>query len=192
MSYSLLVVDDEALTLRTISRALGEEGYEVFLASSGEEALEMYAQEKPDLALLDVVLPGIDGIEVLRQIKKQNPAAIVLMMSAYHQVERAVEAMKLGAYDYLIKPFHLADLANTIRRATETLSLRVRLTESVQMAKGRYDFGLVVTRGPRPCSLMTTTSVSSSVPRASRSSTSAASVWSRPGQSTLRMFGKWA
>ena len=146
MAYSLLVVDDEALTLRTISRALREEGYEVFLASSGEEAVEVYAKEKPDLALLDVVLPGIDGIEVLRQIRKQNPAAIVLMMSAYHQVERAVEAMKLGAYDYLIKPFHLADLSNTIRRATEMLSLRVRLTESVQMAKGRYDFGLVVTR----------------------------------------------
>jgi len=146
MSYSLLVVDDEALTLRTISRALREEGYEVFLASSGEEALEVYAQEKPDLALLDVVLPGIDGIEVLRQIRKQNPAAIVLMMSAYHQVERAVEAMKLGAYDYLIKPFHLADLANTIRRASETLALRVRVTESVQMAKGRYDLALAVTR----------------------------------------------
>jgi len=93
-----------------------------------------------------VVLPGIDGIEVLRQIRKQNPAAIVLMMSAYHQVERAVEAMKLGAYDYLIKPFHLADLANTIRRASETLSLRVRLTETVQMAKGRYDIALAVTR----------------------------------------------
>jgi len=146
MSYSVLVVDDEALTLRTISRALREEGYEVFLASSGEEALEVYVQEKPDMALLDVVLPGIDGIEVLRQIKKHNPAAIVLMMSAYHQVERAVEAMKLGAYDYLIKPFHLADLSNTIRRATETLALRVRLTESVQTAKGRYDLALAVTR----------------------------------------------
>ena len=146
MSYSLLVVDDEALTLRTISRAMREEGYEVFLASSGEEALEVYAKEKPDLALVDVVLPGIDGIEVLRQIRKQNPAAIVLMMSAYHQVERAVEAMKLGAYDYLIKPFHLADLANTIRRASETLALRVRVTETVQMAKGRYDIALAVTR----------------------------------------------
>jgi len=145
MSYSLLIVDDEALTLRTISRALREEGYDVFLASSGEEAVDLYAKEKPDLALLDVVLPGIDGIEVLRQIKKLNPAAIVLMMSAYHQVERAVEAMKLGAYDYLIKPFHLADLSSTIHRATETLSLRVRLTESVQMEKGRYDFGRVVT-----------------------------------------------
>ncbi len=149
MAYSLLVVDDEALTLRTISRALREEGYEVSLASSGEEALEVYTQEKPDLALLDVVLPGIDGIEVLRQIRKQNPAAIVLMMSAYHQVERAVEAMKLGAYDYLIKPFHLADLSNTIRRATEMLALRVRLSETVQRAKGRYNFGLVVTQNPQ-------------------------------------------
>jgi two-component system response regulator AtoC len=145
MGYSLLVVDDEALTLRTINRALRDEGYEVFLASSGEEALQVYSHEKPDLALVDIVLPGIDGIEVLRQIKKQNPAAIVLMMSAYHQVERAVEAMKLGAYDYLTKPFHLADLANTIRRAGETLSLRVRLTESVQIAKGRYDLLQVVT-----------------------------------------------
>src|SRR6516225_4233112 len=126
MGYSLLVVDDEALTLRTISRALRDEGYEVFLANSGEEALQVYSEEKPDLALVDIVLPGIDGIEVLRQLKKQNPAAIVLMMSAYHQVERAVEAMKHGAYDYLTKPFHLADLANTMRRAGETLALRVR------------------------------------------------------------------
>jgi two-component system response regulator AtoC len=145
MGYSLLVVDDEALTLRTISRALRDEGYEVFLANSGEEALQVYSEEKPDLALVDIVLPGIDGIEVLRQLKKQNPAAIVLMMSAYHQVERAVEAMKHGAYDYLTKPFHLADLANTMRRAGETLALRVRLSETVQMAKGRYDLGQVVT-----------------------------------------------
>ncbi len=148
MAYSVLVLDDEALTLRTISRALREDGFEVYLASTGEEALECFAREKPQLALLDVVLPGIDGIEVLRQIKKQNPGTIVIMMSAYHQVERAVEAMKLGAYDYLIKPFHLADLGRTMRRATEMLALRVRVSESVQSAKGRYDFGKVVTRNP--------------------------------------------
>ena len=146
MPYSLLVVDDEALTLRTISRGLREEGFEVFTATSGEEALKLFREEKPDLTLLDIVLPGIDGVEVLRQIKSTSPASIVLMMSAYHMVDRAVEAMKAGAYDYLIKPFHLADLSNTIRRASETLALRVRLTESVQLAKGRYDFGLVVTR----------------------------------------------
>ena len=80
---------------------------------SGEEALKTIAEEQPDLALVDVVLPGIDGIEVLRQAKKISPATIVIMMSAYHMVERAVEAMKLGAYDYLIKPFHIADMVNT-------------------------------------------------------------------------------
>jgi CheY-like chemotaxis protein len=75
MCYSVLVVDDEALTLRTISRGLREEGFEAFTATSGEEALKIFEHEKPDLTLLDIVLPGIDGVEVLRRIKISNPAA---------------------------------------------------------------------------------------------------------------------
>jgi two-component system response regulator AtoC len=145
MAYSILVVDDEALTLRTIGRALQAEGYEVTVASSGEDAIKAFTTEHTDLALLDVVLPGIDGIEVLRQIRRINPATVVLMMSAYHMVDRAVESMKLGAYDYLIKPFHITDLLNTIQRASEMLALRVRVRESIQTQKGRYDFGRVVT-----------------------------------------------
>ena len=146
MAYSILVVDDEALTLRTIGRALQAEGYEVIVAMSGEEAVKAFAQEPTDLALLDVVLPGIDGIEVLRQIKRQNTGTVVLMMSAYHMVDRAVESMKLGAYDYLIKPFHITDLLNTIQRASEMLALRVRVRDTVQTQKTRFDFGRVVTR----------------------------------------------
>ncbi len=148
MSYSILVVDDEALTLRTISRALQAEGYEVAVAMSAEDGLKHLATEKPDLALLDVVLPGMDGIELLRQVRKQSPSTIVMMMSAYHMVDRAVEAMKLGAYDYLIKPFHIVDMLNTIGRASEMLTLRVRLRDTVQTAKGRYDFGKVQTHSP--------------------------------------------
>jgi len=148
MAHSILIVDDEALTLRTIGRALQAEGYEVLPATSGEEALKIVAEEKPDLALLDVVLPGINGIEVLRQARKLSPAMIVVMMSAYHLVDRAVEAMKLGAYDYLIKPFHISDMVNTIQRATEMLALRVRVRDTVEHAKGRYDFGRVVTQSP--------------------------------------------
>src|SRR4051812_35772599 len=146
MAYSILVVDDEALTLRTIGRALQAEGYDVTVAMSAEEGLKKFAEEKPDLALLDVVLPGMDGIELLRQIKKQHPQTIVLMMSAYHMVDRAVESMKLGAYDYLIKPFHIVDLINTIGRASEMLTLRVRVRETVLTQKGRYDFGKVITQ----------------------------------------------
>jgi len=148
MPYSVLIVDDEALTLRTLGRALGDQGFEVFLAMSGEEAGKIFAEEKPDFALLDVVLPGIDGIEVLRRAKVSSPSTIVLMMSAYHMVDRAVEAMKLGAYDYLIKPFHLDVLANTLQRATEVLALRVRMHDTVQNAKGLYDFGRIVTMSP--------------------------------------------
>lgn len=145
MSYSVLVVDDEELTLRTVSRGLREEGFEVFTAASGEDALTVFTDEKPDLTLLDIVLPGIDGVEVLRRMKQHNPAAIILMMSAYHMVDRAVEAMKAGAYDYLIKPFHLSDLIATLHRASEMLALRVRVRDDVEQARGRYDFGKVVT-----------------------------------------------
>jgi two-component system response regulator AtoC len=148
MPYSVLIVDDEALTLRTLGRALGDEGFEVFLAVSGEEAVTIFADEKPDFALLDVVLPAMNGIEVLRQAKISSPATIILMMSAYHMVDRAVEAMKLGAYDYLIKPFHVGDMVNTLQRAAEMLALRVRVHDTVQSAKGLYDFGRVVTMSP--------------------------------------------
>ena len=149
MAYSILVLDDEALTLRTIRRALRDEGYEVFVAMNGEEALKVIAEEKPELAMLDVVMPGIDGIEVLRRLKAASPATIVVMMSAYHMVDRAVEAMKLGAYDYLVKPFHIADMLNTIRHAAEMLSLRVRVRDTVESAKGRYDLGRLALKSPR-------------------------------------------
>jgi len=145
MSYSVLVVDDEELTLRTVTRGLRQEGFEVLTAASGEAALKVFADETPDLTLLDIVLPGIDGVEVLRSMKEANPAAIILMMSAYHMVDRAVEAMKLGAFDYLIKPFHLADMIATLHRASEMLALRVRVRDNVELARGRYDFGKVAT-----------------------------------------------
>ncbi|MGA2990210.1 MAG: sigma-54 dependent transcriptional regulator [Candidatus Korobacteraceae bacterium] len=148
MAYSILVIDDEALTLRTIGRALQGEGYEVRVAMSGEEGLERFHEQPTELALVDVVLPGVDGLEVLRQIKKRNSATVVLMMSAYHMVDRAVESMKLGAYDYLIKPFHIVDMLSTIHRASEMLTLHVRVRDSVETEQGRYNFGKVVTRNP--------------------------------------------
>jgi len=143
-TFSILIVDDEILTLNNLKKALEREDYEVHLADSGERALEVIDRYKPDLILLDLMLPGISGIEVLKTVKEMERETIVIMMTAYEILEKAVEAMKLGAYDYLLKPFKINDLKNTIHRALETLSLRIRVLEHLESEKGRYYFGKIV------------------------------------------------
>jgi two-component system response regulator AtoC len=144
-----MVVDDEILTLNNLKKALEKEGYEIMLADSGERALELLEQFKPHLVLLDLVLPGISGLEVLKKIKETDREIIVIMMSAYEILEKAVEAMKLGAYDYLLKPFKLSELKTTIQRALETLSLRLRVLEEFEKEKQRYYFGKIVTQSKK-------------------------------------------
>ncbi|HZX11654.1 MAG TPA: sigma-54 dependent transcriptional regulator [Acidobacteriota bacterium] len=143
-SYSILIVDDETLTLNNLKKALEKEGYEIHLADTGERALEIVEKLKPNLVLLDLMLPGISGLEVLKKIKEKGNETIVIMMTAYEILEKAVEAMKLGAYDYILKPFKISDLKNTIRRALETLYLRIRIQEHLKSEKGRYYFGNLV------------------------------------------------
>ena len=143
-SYSILIVDDEMLTLHTLRKALEKEGYEIFIAETGEKALEIYGIHKPHLVLLDLMLPGISGTEVLKRIKDREGETIVIMMTAYEILEKAVEAMKLGAYDYLLKPFKINELKNIIRRALETLLLRLKVREHIQSQKGLFYFEKIV------------------------------------------------
>jgi two-component system response regulator AtoC len=142
-TYSVLIVDDEILTLNNLKKALEKEDFEVLVTNSGETALEIFEKYKPQLVLLDLMLPGISGIEVLKRIKEIERETIVIMMSAYEILEKAVESMKLGAYDYLLKPFKINDLKNAIRRALETLSLRIRVLEHLESEKSRYYFGKI-------------------------------------------------
>jgi len=142
-TYSILIVDDEILTLNNLKKALEKEGYEIYLADSGEKAIEITETVKPHLILLDLMLPGISGIEVLKRVKDRDSETVVIMMTAYEILEKAVEAMKLGAYDYILKPFKLNELKNIIKRALETLSLRIRIQEHLQSEKGRYYFGKI-------------------------------------------------
>jgi len=143
-TYSLLIVDDEILTLNNLKKALEKESYEIHLADSGEKALHIFETCKPNLVLLDLMLPGVSGIEVLKRIKDKDRDTIVIMMTAYEILEKAVEAMKLGAYDYLLKPFKISDLKNIIRRAIETFSLRIRIQEHLKTQKGRYYWGKII------------------------------------------------
>jgi len=117
----ILVVDDEKLIRWSVSERLQRGGYEVLTAESGEQALESIAASPPDLVLLDVKLPGIDGVQALQRALELHPEMAVVMMSAHSTVDVAVEAMKHGAVDFLVKPFPFQALDAAVERALATV-----------------------------------------------------------------------
>jgi DNA-binding NtrC family response regulator len=119
----VLIVDDEP-GVRAALRAVFDREYEVLEAGDGPEALELVKGRTVDLCLLDVRLPGLEGIAVLERMKRLDPAIEVVLLTAVRTVRTAVEAMKLGAYDYLTKPFNVEDLRAVVRRALERRALR--------------------------------------------------------------------
>ena len=120
----ILVVDDEHLIRWSLEQNLKKQGYEVVTAASGEDALRIAREEQPDLVLLDIQLPGISGIEVLEKLKDYDEELVVIMVTAQGGLEIAVNAMRLGAHDYVSKPFNLDELAIIIRKALETSDLK--------------------------------------------------------------------
>jgi len=119
----ILVVDDEEIVCLSCQRILTEEGYEVQTHLSGPEALTLLAEEPFDLAIVDLKMPGMDGMEVLLAIKRDYPHIPVIMITGYATIESAVEAMKSGAFDYLPKPFTPDEVAVIVKKALETRSM---------------------------------------------------------------------
>ncbi len=117
MKKSILVVDDEESIRNSLRGVLKDEGYNVLLACDGEEAIEKAEKDKPNLVLLDIWMPGIDGIEVLKKLKAMFPRLGVIMISGHGTVETAVTATKLGAYDFIEKPLSLDKVVLTIEHA---------------------------------------------------------------------------
>ena len=132
----LLIVDDEAIVRDSLGKWFREEGYEVGTAESASEALTRLAEARWDLALVDIKMPGMDGIELQRRLREIDPELIVIIMTGYASVETAVAALKNGAYDYVTKPFDPDDIANVVRNAIshrraerETIRLRETVAE---------------------------------------------------------------
>jgi two-component system nitrogen regulation response regulator NtrX len=123
MSASILVVDDEEAILSSLSSILLDEGYEVAAAKSGAEALKIYTMDPPDLMLLDIWMPEMDGLETLRRIRELVPTAQVMMMSGHGSIETAVKAIKLGAYDYIEKPLSLENVTLRVKHALDQYRL---------------------------------------------------------------------
>ena len=119
MEKKVLIVDDEERVIQSIVGVLEDEGFWVTTASSGEEALWVFQQEKPDVILLDIWLPGMDGIEVLKRLKWIAPDCQVIMISGHATISTAMTAVKLGAFDFIEKPLSLDALLMTIRRALD-------------------------------------------------------------------------
>ena len=119
MRHHILVVDDEGPIRTTLGGILEDEGYRVSLAKDGKEALELVNDRLPDLVLLDIWMPGMDGMEVLERLKKQAPHMPVIMISGHGSVETAVRATKLGAQDFIEKPLSLDKIVHTIQTSLE-------------------------------------------------------------------------
>jgi DNA-binding NtrC family response regulator len=123
MDFKILIIDDEPILRQSLEMALIGAGYEVFSTGTGEEGLDVFEKENPDIVLLDHWLPGINGDEVLKRIKEKSPETPVIIMTAQGSIEMAVNLMKGGAFDFLVKPFDLSQMEELIQKGLE-LSIR--------------------------------------------------------------------
>ena len=116
---TLMVVDDDDSNLESLQSVFAREGYKILLAPGGREALELVRKERVDVVLTDLMMPDMDGLDLLRSVKTVSPETEIILMTAYGTVERAVEAMKEGAWDFVTKPFKKIQIIKGVRRAME-------------------------------------------------------------------------
>jgi len=140
------IIDDEPVIHDVLSQLLASEGYEVEISSSGEEGLQKHPARAFDLILLDLLMPGMDGLDVLRAIRKIDPKAVIIIITAYASVESAIEAMKIGAYDYIQKPFKHEELLLTIKRALDHKNLQAENLRLRDELKRKFSFGNIIGR----------------------------------------------
>ena len=149
MKARILVVDDEEIVIRSCLRILGEDGdYEVGTAQDGMEALRKIDESHYDVLILDIMMPRMDGLEVLRRVKETHPDIDVIMVTGLSQIDTAVRSMKLGAFDYLPKPFDPDELKLVVKRALERRQLLQENLELRSEVSSKYRFENII--GPSP------------------------------------------
>jgi DNA-binding NtrC family response regulator len=146
---SVLIIDDDPLIRKTLSGHLSKQGFEVYLAEEGEEGVRKFREHGPDVVLLDVRLPDIDGLEVLRQIRDLSKKTYVLMMTAYDDMRTTVEAIKLGAFEYLVKPLNYIDLDLTVAKAFQVRALEQKVSYLVEERQKEYTIDNIIGRSPQ-------------------------------------------
>lgn len=129
-NYSILLVDDEDIVLTTVGNDLRNEGYDVSTASSGEEGIRKLKENHIDLIITDLLMEGLDGMAVLKEAKKISPEIIVLILTGYKSLSSAVDAMRLGASDYMLKPCDRDELFKRVANCLETLNLKQQMEKN--------------------------------------------------------------
>src|SRR5512136_1281166 len=145
----ILVVDDEENFRHILSVILKKERYEVETASNGEEALQRISNATFDQVLCDIRMPGMDGLDFLKEVRKTEADANVIMMSAYGTLDIAIEAMKLGAYDYISKPFKPDEIILTLKKAEERERLRKENELLRKEVQKEYSFNNIVSKNEK-------------------------------------------
>ncbi len=138
------IIDDEPIIHEVLGDLLTSEGYAVVNSANGEEALEKHSAQTFDLILLDLLMPGMDGIEVLKLLKKRDPRSVIIIITAYASVESAISAMKIGAFDYVQKPFKHDELLLTVGRAIEHKNLQDENLRLKDELKRKFSFENIV------------------------------------------------
>jgi DNA-binding NtrC family response regulator len=144
MNERLLIVEDEVTLCESLKRVLLRDGYQVDAVYSAEEALAGISETSYDLIITDIVLPGIDGIDLLRRIKDGYPEQIVIVITAYASIETAVSALRAGAYDYVIKPIIHEEIKRIVKNAFRERTLRAENVILKKQIEERYDFDKIV------------------------------------------------
>ncbi len=132
----ILIVDDDPSMRYSLNRMLEGQGLQISLAKNGPEALERFEQDRPDLVVMDIRMPGRSGLEVLREIKEKDPKALVILMTAFGTTETAIEAMKFGAFDYILKPFDIPQMRGLVERALEVSRMMKKIVSLPDREKG--------------------------------------------------------
>jgi two-component system response regulator AtoC len=145
---SILVIDDNRLIRQTFKSHLGSEGFDVTLASDGREGVEQFQRIQPDLVILDIHLPLMDGIEVLKRIREIDPDAYVIMITAFDDMKTTVTAMKLGAFEYICKPIDYDELLLAIKKAQRMQEMDEKLDYLVAEASHEWSIDNIVGRTP--------------------------------------------
>ncbi|MCJ7644800.1 MAG: sigma 54-interacting transcriptional regulator, partial [Candidatus Aminicenantes bacterium] len=146
---SILIIEDDKLVGRTLASHLTRKGYEVSLAENGATGIERYKEICPDLVMLDIRLPDANGLDVLKKIKEEPRNAVFLVMTAYDDMKTTVEAIKFGAFEYLVKPLNFLELDLTIEKAFQVRALEDKVSYLVEEKQKEYTIDNLVGHSSR-------------------------------------------